>query len=491
METDIWTGKTLDKYEMGPLVGQGGMAHVYKARHPGLNRDVAIKLIHSHLANREGFLERFQREAQMVAALRHPNIVQVFDFDAYFGVYYMVMEFIDGPTLARHLEELRSRGQEFPLTQAIDLLIALCDALDYAHAQGVVHRDLKPGNVMFTSKGTPVLTDFGLAKIVGAATLTLSGMVVGTPMYMSPEQGHGQPGDGRSDIYALGVILYELVTGHPPFEGDTPLSIILKQVSQPLPSARLVNPRVPEAVEQIINRATAKQPAERYQTCGEFAADLRALELSAPRRENQRVNTPPPSLPLVPAVDRYPTPPSRKVISLDSLPGLFVQVLGPVGRIMEVDRAVKAMGEKREAFPADRLDELLDRVAVQYRVSDQEKRTQIRERAHELFEGPVEKPAKATSSKVSRFPSLLRSGNRAVVSESFFDRMSRELFALVGPAGMQNFDLSQQIAALGETREAFPRDKMRQLIQAVSAALPDGRVRAEFERRMSAASKEL
>ncbi len=490
METGTWTGKTLDKYEVGPLVGQGGMAQVYKARHPALNRDVAIKLIHPHLANREGFLERFQREAQMVAALRHSNIVQVFDFDTYFGVYYMVMEFIDGPTLAMHLEELRSRGTEFPLTQAIDLLITLCDALDYAHAQGVVHRDLKPGNVMFTSKGIPVLTDFGLAKIVGGVTLTLSGLVVGTPMYMSPEQGHGQPGDARSDIYALGVILYELVTGHPPFEGDTPLSIILKQVSQPLPSARMVNPRVPDAIEQIINRATAKPPEERYQICGEFAADLRAIQLSAPRQENQKVDTPP-SLPSVPAVDKYPTPPARKAISLDGLPGVFVQVLGPVGRIMEVDRVVKAMGEKREAFPADRLDELLDRIATQYRISDQEKRTQIRERAHELFEGRAEKPAKATTGMLNRFPSLLRSGNRAVVSESFFDRMSRELFALLGPAAVQNFDLNKQIAALGETREAFPKDKVRHLIQAVSATIPDGRVRAEFERRMLAASKEL
>src|SRR5512135_1586771 len=160
------------------------MAQVYKGRHPALKRDVAIKLIHSHLASGEGFIERFQREAQLVAALRHPNIVQVFDLDENNGVYFMVMEFIDGPTLATQLEGMRRQDHLLPLDQAVELMLVLCDALDYAHTQGMIHRDVKPGNVMFTSKGQPVLTDFGLAKIVGGTSQTVSGVVLGTPMYM-------------------------------------------------------------------------------------------------------------------------------------------------------------------------------------------------------------------------------------------------------------------------------------------------------------------
>ena len=386
------TGKKLGKYEIGALIGQGGMAQVYKGRHPALNRDVAVKLIHPHLASREGFVERFQREAQLVAALRHPNIVQVFDFDSEADVYYMVMEFIDGPTLAAHLEQLHAKDELLPLDEATNLTITLCQALSYAHAQGMVHRDLKPGNVMFTGKGQPVLTDFGLAKIVGGITNTSSGLVIGTPMYMSPEQGYGRGSDARSDIYALGVMLFELVTGHLPFEGDTPMSIVLKQINQPLPSARQLNPHVSKEIDLIIAKATAKSPQARFQTCAGFATALEATQLP---NIHQTSEIPAPSVisvatrPVSPTPPAGPTPPppARQTVVLDGLSIVFIQVLGPVGRIMEVDRFVRSMGEKREAFPADRLDELLDRVAAYYRITDTEKRRQIRESAYALLMG--------------------------------------------------------------------------------------------------------
>ena len=383
MDAGTWTGKMLGKYEIGPLVGQGGMAQVYKGRHLALKRDVAIKLIHSYLASREGFIERFQREAQLVAALRHPNIVQVYDLETQAGVFYMVMEFIDGVTLGAQLEQMHAQGNLFPLKQAINLLLDLCSALAYAHAQGMIHRDVKPGNVMFTSKGQPVLTDFGLAKIVGGTTNTASGLVVGTPAYMSPEQAYGQSGDARSDIYALGVMLFELATGRLPFEGDTPLSIILKQVNQPLPSAKQINPGLPEAIEQIIDKATAKKPEERYQTCAELAATLRVAQLSA-NPQTQAPGTPsmPPPAPQSVVAQAIP---ARKTISLDGLRSIFIQILGPVGRIMEVDRIVNAMHENKAAFPLDRLDQLLDRVAIQYRITDADKKAQIRQSAHNLF----------------------------------------------------------------------------------------------------------
>lgn len=384
MSAGTWTGKRLGKYEIGELIGQGGMAQVYKGYHPALKRIVAIKLIHSHLVDGEGFIQRFQREAQLVATLRHPNIVQVYDLDAYEGVYYMVMEFIDGQTLAERLAQLHAQNNLLSLTQVVDLLLVLCNALDYAHAQGMVHRDVKPGNVMFTSKGQPVLTDFGLAKIVSGTTNNASGLLLGTPRYMSPEQAYGESGDARSDIYALGVILFEMATGRIPFQGDTPMSIVLKKVNEPLPSASQINARVPEAIEQIIVKATEKMPQDRYQTCANLAAALRMVQLSTTAQTEVLVATQSP-LPLASIVTAPREIPVRKTIALDGLRSIFIQILGPVGRIMEVNRIASAMRESSTAFPADRLDELLDRVATQYRLTDPEKKVQIRQSAYELF----------------------------------------------------------------------------------------------------------
>jgi serine/threonine protein kinase len=380
MDAGTWTGKTLGRYEIGPLIGQGGMAQVYKGRHPALKRDVAIKMIHSHLATGEGFIERFQREAQLVAALRHPNIVQVFDLDMHEGVYFMVMEFIDGPTLATQLDSMRRQNSLLSLQQSVELMLVLCNALGYAHSQGMVHRDVKPGNVMFTSKGQPVLTDFGLAKIVGATSQTASGLVLGTPMYMSPEQAQGESGDARSDIYALGVMLFELATGRVPFQGDTPLSVVFKHVNEPLPSAKTVNARVPDSLEKIIIEATQKKPSYRYQACDQLAADLLSAQPSIGKtHEPSEAPASTPNTP--PAV----SPPAGKTVSLDALRPIFLQVLGPVGRIIEVDRLASAMHESAATFPLDRVDELLERVAIHYRVADAEKKALIRQKVHFLF----------------------------------------------------------------------------------------------------------
>lgn len=385
MESGIWTGKKLGKYEIGELVGQGGMAQVYKGYHPALKRDVAVKLIHSYLVDGEGFIQRFQREAQLVAALRHPNIVQVFDLDTDQGVYYMVMEFIDGQTLASRLQQLQNVNGLMPLDQVVDLILTLCNALDYAHTQGMIHRDVKPGNVMFTSKGQPVLTDFGLAKIVGAGASVVSGVVVGTPMYMSPEQALGDSGDARSDIYALGVTLFELSTGTAPFAHNTPMSIVFKQINEPLPSARETNPRVPEAIENVIVKATAKKPQDRYQSCREFAAALKSQPSAVPAIFGLNAPPTPPPLPVPSQSAPTQAMAVRKTISLDVLRSIFIQVLGPVGRIMEVSRIASAMREDPKAFPLDRLDELLERAAKQYHLTDLEKRNQIRQRAYETF----------------------------------------------------------------------------------------------------------
>jgi hypothetical protein len=250
------------------------MADVYKAYQPGLDRYVAIKVLHSFLAEDEDFVGRFEREATAVAKLRHPNIVQVIDFDHEGDLYYMVMEFIDGPTLKAELKEHSRMGQPFDPKEAARILTAIGNAVDYAHRRGMVHRDLKPANIMFTSEGQPVLTDFGIAKIVGAKRYTVTGAVSGTPAYMSPEQGQGERGDERSDIYSLGVILYEMATGRVPFDADTPFAIIMKHIKDPLPLPRQVSPQLPESVERVILKTLSKNPDDRYQTAGEMARAL-------------------------------------------------------------------------------------------------------------------------------------------------------------------------------------------------------------------------
>lgn len=282
MSEDL-VGKTLGKYELLERIGRGGMAEVYKAYHAALDRHVAIKVLHPFLSEDPAFKERFESEARNVARLRHPNIVQVYDFehDTVRDLYYMVMEYIDGPTLSARLMALEFQGLRFPIAEAIDITRHLADALAYAHARGMVHRDIKPGNIMFDSDGRVVLTDFGIARIVSGPSMTASGSMVGTPAYMSPEQGLGQPGDHRSDIYSLGVVLYQLVTGTVPFSADTPIAIVLQHVNDPLLPPSSLNPEVPEALERIIYKALAKSPDERYQNVEEMKAHLDDLASAA------------------------------------------------------------------------------------------------------------------------------------------------------------------------------------------------------------------
>jgi len=278
MATEGLIGRTLGKYRLVEQLGRGGMAEVYKAYQPGLDRYVAVKVMHSFLSEDKDFMARFQREAKLVAGMRHPNIVQVHDFDVEAGLSYMVMEFIDGETLKGRLGKLEENNQWISLDEAVRIIMAVGSALRYAHRLGMVHRDVKPANVMVDKQGNVILTDFGIAKILaggGATQLTATGAMVGTPSYMAPEQGMGQPGDERSDIYSLGVMLYQLVTARLPFEADTPLAVVLKHINEALPMPCQVNPQVPEPIERIILKAMAKNPDDRYQHVGEMLNDLK------------------------------------------------------------------------------------------------------------------------------------------------------------------------------------------------------------------------
>lgn len=270
--------KTLGKYEILERLGRGGMAEVFRGYHPALDRYVAIKLLHTFLADDPEFKSRFEREAQNVARLKHPGIVQVYDFeyDEANESYYMVMELIDGPTLKDRLFELSQAHDHPPLEEALRIVQAAADALAYAHRQGMIHRDMKPANLMLDRDGRVVLTDFGIAKIVTGAQFTASGGMVGTPAYMAPEQGLGEAGDERSDIYSLGVILFQLCTGQLPFEAETPLATILKHLHEPVPSPRDLNPALPQDVEAIILKAMAKEPSERFQSAAEMVDHIDA-----------------------------------------------------------------------------------------------------------------------------------------------------------------------------------------------------------------------
>lgn len=261
------SGTKLGQYELRERLGRGGMAEVYKAYQVGMDRFVAVKIMLGHLADDEQFVERFRREAQAVGRLRHPHIVNVFDFGIENDVYYMVMEYIHGGTLK---QAIATRGR-LVLPDALRVTRQMADALAYAHQSGMIHRDLKPANIMFTDDTlqNAVLTDFGIARILTESGLTASGMMVGTPAYMSPEAGHGLPADERADIYALGIILYEMLTGQVPYSADTPMAVVMKHIMAPIPS--LEHLQLPPSVEIIIIRAMAKKPEERYQS----AADMR------------------------------------------------------------------------------------------------------------------------------------------------------------------------------------------------------------------------
>ncbi len=279
------TGTTLGNYRVLTPLGRGGMAVVYKGYQSSLDRYVAIKVMAHHLVADQSFLERFQREAAGVAQLRHQNIVQMHDFGAHEGLSFMVMEFIDGETLKEWLTPLKQYGQRLPLPETGQVVRDIAAALDYAHAHGVVHRDVKPANIMLRREDrlaeltgakpfTAVLTDFGVARMLEGVQLTGTGATIGTPDYMSPEQAKGLPAGPASDIYSLGIVLYEMLTGQLPFTADTPVAVLLKHMQAEPPSITLTVPTLPVAVEPVLQKALAKEPADRYSTAGKLAEAL-------------------------------------------------------------------------------------------------------------------------------------------------------------------------------------------------------------------------
>ena len=261
-------GQMLGPYRIINQIGRGGMATVYKAYQPSMDRYVAIKILPSELADSPEFAGRFQQEARIIAKLEHPHILPVFDYGESDGITYLVMRYLEAGTLKEKLQ-----SHSLSLSEIDRILTQFCEALNYAHGRGVIHRDLKPANALVDSDQNLFLTDFGIAKLLeGTSNFTRTDAVMGTPAYISPEQAQGQTVDQRSDIYSLGIILYEMVTGRVPFMADTPLAVIFKHVSDPLPLPSTIKSDIPDGIEQVILKALAKQPEDRFTTAAEFLA---------------------------------------------------------------------------------------------------------------------------------------------------------------------------------------------------------------------------
>lgn len=297
--------RRLGKYELQQRLGYGGMAEVWKAFDTQLQRNVAIKLLHANLRDDPNFVTRFQREAQLIASLHHPNIVQVHDFqitqptDSPDGtasrIAYMVMDYVEGQTLADYIHKTSSKGHIPAPAEIVRLFTSISLAVDYAHQKGMIHRDIKPANILLDGRnatvntmGEPILTDFGVAKLMSNSANTMSGAQLGTPLYISPEQARGYAGNERSDLYSLGVILYELVTGVTPFRGDTPMDVITQQINSTPMSPVLINPNIPPALTLVIMRSLAKDPAARFPNASSMAVALaEALSIPVPEAIGQ------------------------------------------------------------------------------------------------------------------------------------------------------------------------------------------------------------
>jgi len=310
-------GQMLGSYRIINQVGQGGMATVYKAYQASMDRNVAIKVLPSQLADSKEFIQRFKQEAHIIARLEHAHILPVFDYGESEGITYFVMRYLDAGTLKDKMED----GKPLSLNEIDRFFTQLADALSYAHSLGVVHRDLKPSNALIDSQGDLFLTDFGIAKILENAStrLTQTDAILGTPAYISPEQAQAEKVDQRSDIYSLGIILYEMVTGRVPYVADTPLAVILKHVTHPLPLPSSLKPDIPEAIERVILKALAKNPEDRFATVGDFLTAWKSsLDVKTSSGQSFDTLTALPSSPSAVLTQEQPDPVARTSANSDN-----------------------------------------------------------------------------------------------------------------------------------------------------------------------------
>ncbi len=274
--------KINDRYQIIKTIGEGGMANVYLAYDTILDRNVAVKVLRGDLASDEKFVRRFQREALSASSLSHPNIVEVYDVGEDNGQYYIVMEYIEG----KHLKQLLKKRGNLTVTEVIDIMLQITDGIATAHDSYIIHRDIKPQNIMILENGLVKITDFGIAMAMNSAQLTQTNSVMGSVHYLPPEQANGKGSTIQSDIYSMGILMYELLCGHLPYRGDNAVEIALKHLKEPLPSIREYLPNLPQSVENIILKATAKNPKNRYNDAREMNEDLKTA------MDDSRINEP-------------------------------------------------------------------------------------------------------------------------------------------------------------------------------------------------------
>ena len=310
-ELDSLIGRSLGQYRIVERIGSGGMATVFKAYQPTLDRYVAVKVLPAYHARDPIFVKRFVQEARSVAKLQHANIVPIHDYGDQENITYIVMEYVEGGTLKDRLKQ-----RQLTVLEAVDFIIQAAEGLGCAHSHGIVHRDVKPANMLLRKDGHLLLSDFGIAKILeGTTNLTRAGTGIGTPQYMSPEQGTGQPVDRRSDIYSLGIVLFHALAGRVPYTADSPISITVKHLNEPLPLELLHSKSVPQPIEQVVLKMTAKPPADRYQTTDALiealTSALAASQLLLPRwRPGMQQSGSMQALSQIPAQPEVPRPPS-------------------------------------------------------------------------------------------------------------------------------------------------------------------------------------
>ena len=279
----LWTGKTLNKVQIGELIARGGMAEVYFGEHTSLQRMVAVKIMRDHVDGDTETRMRFEREARVVAGLRHPNIIQMYDYDLVEGQPCLIMELVNGASLGGYLKALHKKEEKLPMSMIAHILSSLASAIDYAHSQNIIHRDIKPANILLRSASgyvnedeplpedvEPVLTDFGLVRLLDASIQTSTGTVSGTPAYMSPEQARGDRVDRKTDIYSLGVVLYEMLAGTVPFDAESSFGILMKHLNEPPPPI----PGISKDLQAVINRALAKDTDRRYASAKDLADEF-------------------------------------------------------------------------------------------------------------------------------------------------------------------------------------------------------------------------
>ena len=255
------------RYELIEIVGEGGMSTVYKTRDKILDRIVAVKILKDEFSRDQGFVEKFKTEALSAASISHPNIVNIYDVGMDANVHYIVMEYVDGQTL----KDVIRQQAPLPVEKAVDIAVMICDGVHHAHEKGIFHRDIKPHNILITEQGMVKVADFGIARAISAGTITYGENIVGSVHYFSPEQARGVVIIRTTDIYSIGCILYEMLTGKVPFDADSPITVALRHIHDDPPSPRLINPEVPLALEGIVHKAMAKVPAQRFPT----AQDMR------------------------------------------------------------------------------------------------------------------------------------------------------------------------------------------------------------------------